>query len=48
MESKSTEQPTVENNKRWFDVMDLEIMFVNAIAICALLLAIVAADLLMT
>ena len=48
MERKTTEQPSAKQSKRWFDVMDLEIMFINAIAICALLLAIVATDLLMT
>lgn len=37
----------VGKTKKRFDIVDLEILFMNAIAICALLLAIVATDLLM-
>jgi hypothetical protein len=38
----------VSKTKKRFDIVDLEILFMNAIAICALLLAIVATELFMS
>lgn len=34
-------------NSQWIDTLDLELIFMNSIAICIILLAIVAADILM-
>jgi len=35
------------NSKQWIDAVDLELIFMNSIAICIILLAIVAVDVFM-
>jgi hypothetical protein len=48
-QQSTSKKPSSDNVKRKLvDMVDLEIMFIHAIAICAFLLAIVAADLLIS
>jgi hypothetical protein len=51
MHKKHSDQRNDKNNKtknsQWIDTLDLELIFMNSIAICIILLAIVAADVLM-
>ncbi|WP_455208857.1 hypothetical protein [Kaarinaea lacus] len=48
MQRKQADRATVKQPKQWLDVVDLELMFINAIVVCALVLVIVAADILMS
>ena len=47
-ENRNAGQKTRQNNqaanRHWIDSVDLELIFMNSIAICIILLAIVAAD----
>jgi hypothetical protein len=45
---KTSRDTAVSKTKIRFNIVDLEILFMNAIVICALLLAIVATDLFMS
>ena len=40
-------EPQIKQSKPWLDHQDIEIIFLNAIAICVVLLLIVAADVFM-
>lgn len=47
-DSKLNQQGATQvKNKQWIDSVDLELIFMNSIAICIVLLAIVAADVFM-
>jgi hypothetical protein len=48
MQRRQTDKTTVKQPKPWLDTIDLEMIFVNAIVICVLLLTIVASDILMS
>ncbi len=48
MQRRQTDETTVKQPKQWLDAIDLEMIFVNAIVICVLLLTIVASDILMS
>ena len=48
MQRKQADRATVKQPKQRLDVIDLELMFINAIVVCALVLVIVAADILMS
>lgn len=48
MQRKQKEKTAVKPAKNWLDTVDLELMFINAIVVCALVLAIVATDILMS
>jgi hypothetical protein len=48
MQRKQKEEVAVKQAKSWLDTADLELMFINAIVVCALVLAIVATDILMS
>jgi len=51
MQQQHAKVTTHKNNQtrksQWIDTLDLELIFMNSIAICILLLAIVAADVFM-
>ena len=47
MYSQQGKEPQVKQHKPWLDHHDIEIIFLNAIAICIVLLVIVAADVFM-
>ena len=44
MYEQTPNKQQAETRKNWFDSLDMELIFMNAIAICTLMLAIVAAD----
>jgi len=48
MQRKQKEKIAVKQAKNWLDSADLELMFINAIVVCALVLAIVATDILLS
>lgn len=48
MQRKQKENTAVKPAKQWLDTVDLELMFINAIVVCALVLVIVATDILMS
>jgi len=48
MQRRQDEKVTVKHQKPWLDTVDLEMIFVNAIIICVLVIFIVATDVLMS
>ena len=48
MYKQSDQEPQVKERRAWLNQGDIELIFLNAIVLCALLLAIVAADVLMS
>ena len=48
MQRKQKENTAVKPAKQWLDTVDLELMFINAIVVCALVLVIVATDILLS
>ena len=48
MQRQQREKTAVKHQKPWLDTVDLEMIFINAIIICVLVIFIVATDVLMS